>query len=220
MREKVDGPSFGQAEIRSVTLGMGCFWNPDALFGHLPGVVRTRTGYAGGTSVDPVYRHMGDHTETVRIDFNPAIIAFEDILDLFWDSHNPANINDYKGTQYKSLLLYDDGEQEEAIRQVLAKRKEQGKSEPDTEVAPLSAFYPAEDKHQKYYLKRYSHAIEKLSLLYPSPEDRVHSTLAARLNGLAKGYTSLERIIEELPQWPIDPETRERMTGLIRQIRW
>ncbi|MFS0836465.1 peptide-methionine (S)-S-oxide reductase MsrA [Paenibacillus sp. 1P03SA] len=211
-----------EKKIQAATLGMGCFWSPDALFGHLPGVIRTKTGYAGGTAERPTYRDMGDHTETVELDFDPAVITFEDILDVFWDHHNPMNINGYKGRQYLSLILYHNAEQREAVQTVISRRKKQGSSraETETEVALYSVFYPAEERHQKYYLKRFPDALDKLGTLYPSHRELVSSTLAARLNGLAKGYTSLERVAGEIREWPMEAAARQKVLDLIRQIRW
>ncbi|MFC5652700.1 peptide-methionine (S)-S-oxide reductase MsrA [Paenibacillus solisilvae] len=206
--------------LQTATLGMGCFWSPEALFGHLPGVNGTRVGYAGGTSAKPTYRQMGDHTETVQIEFDPAIIPFEDILHVFWNNHNPLNINDYKGRQYRSLLLAHDQKQQDSIQHVLELRKEQGKGVPETEIAPYKDFHPAEDHHQKYYLKRFPDAMEKLSTLYPAQDDLIDSTLAARLNGLAKGFTNLERINNEIHQWPLSLNEQDSMINLIKHIRW
>lgn len=101
----------------TITLGMGCFWSPDALFGQLTGIIRTRVGYAGGTTVDPTYRDLGDHTEMVEMDYNPQILSLEDILDMFWNNHNPENINQYKGRQYNSLMIYRDELQYNTIRE-------------------------------------------------------------------------------------------------------
>ncbi|MFX3635902.1 MAG: peptide-methionine (S)-S-oxide reductase MsrA [Candidatus Pristimantibacillus sp.] len=205
---------------QTVTLGMGCFWSPDALFGHLPGVIRTSVGYAGGNTDQPTYRQMGDHTETVQIQFDPETIPLEHLIEVFWNNHNPININDYKGRQYRSLLFYNDEQQLEAINKVIAERKERDQGEPATEIAPYSCFFPAEDRHQKYYLKRYPDAIDKLSSLYPRHEDLINTTLVARLNGLAKGYTSLERIKNEIKQWKLNPDERSRLLELISGIRW
>ncbi|WP_211246751.1 peptide-methionine (S)-S-oxide reductase MsrA [Cohnella pontilimi] len=203
----------------TLTLGMGCFWSPDALFGSLPGVLRTRVGYAGGHSPDPTYREMGDHSETVEIDFDPGIVSIDEILNVFWNNHNPLNINGYKGRQYMSLLFYRDREQQEAMHRV-KQRMEQEKGKLDTEILPFTQFYIAEDRHQKYYLKRYPNAVEKMNILYCSEDEITNSTLAARLNGLAKGYTNLQQIKEEIEQWPITPENQSRCMDLIRQIRW
>ncbi|MFD2613980.1 peptide-methionine (S)-S-oxide reductase MsrA [Paenibacillus gansuensis] len=217
-------PAANQSDIESLTLGMGCFWGPEALFGHLPGVIRTRTGYAGGTTPDPTYREMGDHSETVEVQFDPAQITLAALLDVFWTNHNPANINGYKGRQYWSILLFRDSAQQEAIRQAAAERAQIGglgrAREEETEIAPFHGFYPAEERHQKYYLKRYPDAIAKLSSLYPNLDDLHNSTLAARLNGLAKGYTNRARIEQEIAHWQADSSSKEKMLHTIRQIRW
>lgn len=125
---------------QTVTLGMGCFWSPDALFGQLAGITRTRVGFAGGTTENPTYRELGDHSETVEMDFDASIVSLQTILNVFWSNHNPVNINDYKGRQYRSIVLYRDPNQMSIIRKVMANREEQGNGLPDTEVAPLSAF--------------------------------------------------------------------------------
>ncbi|MCA0756590.1 peptide-methionine (S)-S-oxide reductase MsrA [Paenibacillus sp. N4] len=209
-----------QKPHQTVTLGMGCFWSPEALFGHLPGVLRTQTGYAGGTTPDPVYRSMGDHTETVQVTFDPELISLQRLLHVFWDNHNPVNINGYKGRQYQSLVLYSDDEQLDTAREVIRERAARGKGEPATELAPLSVFYPAEDRHQKYYLKRFPDAMEKLAALYPQPDQLHDSAAAARLNGLAKGCTSLERILRDIRDWPADWGEKERIIEAVRQIKW
>ncbi|MFF2092801.1 peptide-methionine (S)-S-oxide reductase MsrA [Paenibacillus sp. NPDC058174] len=208
------------AALRTATLGMGCFWSPEALFGHLPGVIRTAVGYAGGTTPAPTYREMGDHSETVQLQYDPNQLAFQQLVELFWQSHNPININGYKGTQYMSLLFYHDEEQEEVIRQVIENRIKQGYDQPETRIAAYAAFYPAEDRHQKYYLQRYPDAMDKLTALYPDKQELYGSTLAARLNGLAKGYTSMERIRSELEDWNIGSGERMEMLELLRRIKW
>ncbi|WP_241158349.1 peptide-methionine (S)-S-oxide reductase MsrA [Cohnella candidum] len=206
--------------MRTVTLGLGCFWSPEALFGSMSGVVATRVGYAGGTTESPSYREMGDHSETVEVDFEPDRIGLDELLRAFWRHHNPDNINDYKGRQYRSMALYRDEVQSQTIRRV-KHEIEREKGQPlNTEIAPYSIFYPAEERHQKYYLKRYPDAIRRLSSLYPSTKDLDDSTLAARLNGLAKGYTNLEPIRQEIRSWPIPQSDRERIDECIRQIRW
>ncbi|MZQ86581.1 peptide methionine sulfoxide reductase [Paenibacillus sp. 5J-6] len=205
---------------QTVTLGMGCFWSPDALFGQLAGITRTRVGFAGGTTENPTYRQMGDHSETVEMDFDPSIVSLETILHVFWSNHNPVNINDYKGRQYRSLVLYRNPIQMDIIHKVMADREVQGNGRPDTEVAPLIHFYLAEDRHQKYYLKRYPDALDKLKPLFPTDEELTNATLAARLNGLAKGYTNMDKIIHEIRTWLISSEEQEEIIRLIRRIKW
>ncbi|MBB3113217.1 peptide-methionine (S)-S-oxide reductase [Paenibacillus phyllosphaerae] len=214
--------AYTEGKHETITLGMGCFWGPEALFGQLPGVQRTRVGFAGGTAPDPTYRQMGDHSEVVEVDYIPALLPLAELLELFWNSHNPDNINGYKGRQYWSMALYRNEAQLAVIKAALQKRAAEGLNVTGaaTEVAPFAAFYLAEDKHQKYYLKRYPDAIEKLSKLYPEHDELVHSTLAARLNGVAKGYASRERILADIASWPIDSASKEAMLAVIRQIRW
>ncbi|MDG0792978.1 peptide-methionine (S)-S-oxide reductase MsrA [Cohnella ginsengisoli] len=205
---------------QTITLGMGCFWSPEALFGSLPGVEETRVGYAGGTTGQPTYREMGEHSETVEIVYDAELISIDRLLETFWDHHNPVNINGYKGRQYQSLLLYRDERQAEAFNR-MKKRMEAAKGYPlETEIVPFKAFYAAEPRHQKYYLKRYPDAAGKLRGLYESEEAFLRSTLAARLNGVAKGYANLAPVLREIQAWPIRPDERDALIERVRQIRW
>lgn|GEM_PF-123873 len=208
------------SECETITLGMGCFWGPEALFGRIPGVLRTRVGYAGGTTEQPTYREMGDHSETVEVDFDPQIVTLEQLLELFWKHHKPVNINEYKGRQYWSLALYRSGEQREAIERVKRRLEQESGVPLDTEATAFRAFYLAEARHRKYYLKRFPEAVAKLDELYGAEEQWERSTLAARLNGLAKGYTSMERIAEELRLWPAAMGDGGLLLAAIRRIRW
>ncbi|NMO94344.1 peptide-methionine (S)-S-oxide reductase MsrA [Paenibacillus lemnae] len=199
---------------------MGCFWSPEALYGARPGVLSTRTGYAGGTLDNPTYRQMGDHSETVEVTFDPGLITYLELVEQFWNHHNPDSINDYKGRQYRSMLLYNGEAQREVIAKVLEERSRTGGGKPATEIVPYTSFYPAEERHQKYYLKRFPDALEKLETLYASHEDMLSSTLAARLNGLAKGFTNREIILQEVRQWDIADDERDHIMSLIRSMRW
>ncbi|MFS0724579.1 peptide-methionine (S)-S-oxide reductase MsrA [Paenibacillus sp. 1P07SE] len=205
---------------QTATFGMGCFWSPDAYFGHLPGVVRTRAGYGGGTTPAPTYREMGDHTETVQLEYDPGQISYEDLLTEFWSRHNPDNLHDYKGNQYRSLILYHHEEQREAIEERIRQMAAQGRYVSATAVEPCRAWHLAEERHQKYYLKRYPDAVAKVRELFPNVAELVDGTLTARLNGLAKGYTSLERILRELETWPVSDHERRHWAEKIRSIKW
>ncbi|WP_027086208.1 peptide-methionine (S)-S-oxide reductase MsrA [Cohnella panacarvi] len=205
--------------IRTLTLGMGCFWSPEALFGAIPGVIRTRVGYAGGTTARPTYREMGDHSEVVQLDFDEELLSYEQLLETFWTNHNPVNINGYKGRQYQSMLLYRDEDQQEVFHRV-KQRMEEGKGILETEISPYTLLYLAEARHQKYYLRRFPNALAKLGELYSSEEELMNATLAARLNGLAKGYTNLGRIVDEIGRWWVSDSERAETIRLIREIRW
>ncbi|PZD95356.1 peptide-methionine (S)-S-oxide reductase [Paenibacillus sambharensis] len=219
IKDMNDGHLYGADNKAALTLGMGCFWGPEALFGSLPGVLRTSTGYAGGTAPSPTYKQMGDHSEMVEVEYDPAEITLVELLTVFWSHHKPVNINGYKGLQYRSLLLYRDEEQQRTMLKVKALR-EQESGELATDIQPYEHFYRAEDKHQKYYLKRYPDAVEKLQQLYSSPDKMIASTLAARLNGIAKGYSGMERLRMEIADWPLEPAERDAVLRQLGQIRW
>ncbi|MHA6482213.1 peptide-methionine (S)-S-oxide reductase MsrA [Paenibacillus sp. strain BS8-2] len=208
------------------TFGMGCFWGPEAMFGALPGVIRTRVGYGGGSKVDPTYREMGDHTEMVQLQFDEHILSYAEIIREFWDKHNPVNINEYKGRQYQSLLFYHDESQKQIIDDELARRVQTGLVRPDTEIvaAAESTWYPAEERHQKYNVKRFPHAVAALISLF---EDRIgdgmswqDSTIAARLNGIAKGFSSMERLKAEIAEWNLGRTERDELLTALTAIRW
>lgn len=209
------------SNVETATFGMGWFWGPDARFGHLPGVIRTRVGFSGGTTPSPTYRRIGDHTETLEIDFDPSLISYEEILNVFWGNHNPLRENFYKGRQYISILLYHNQHQQQDI----IKRKKSEWShilngEIQTEIAPYSTFYLAEDYHQKYYLRRFKNAFEKLDTIFTNHSDFVNSTLTARLNGLAKGHGTLSGLREEINTWGLNKNDTMRLIEMLSKIRW
>jgi peptide-methionine (S)-S-oxide reductase len=228
---------------------MGCFWGPEALFGSLPGVMHTRVGYTGGSTPNPTYRELGDHTETVQLRFDESIIPFTTIIRIFWDKHNPVNINEYKGRQYQSLLYYHDARQQAAIEAELSRREREGLGRPDTEIAAYAGLHLAEERHQKYYVKRFPNAVTALETLYPGTTGEgtprldtprldppwfdtprfdtpcldtpwLDTTIAARLNGIAKGYLNMEQLKSELETWVLSEADRKRLVAAMTGIRW
>ena len=206
-------------KLETATFGMGCFWGPDARFGSLTGVVRTCTGYAGGSTPAPNYRQMGDHTETLQVEFDPEQIRYEELLREFWWNHYP-NRDAYKGRQYISLLYWHSEEQRLLIDQV-KKEREQHLNEPvETEIRSFDGFTEAEERHQKYYLKRYPKALEQLAELYPEAVLLTDSTFAARLNGFVKGFGSRQHLMAEIALWPIGQEQRALLQQVLLKLRW
>jgi peptide-methionine (S)-S-oxide reductase len=147
-----------QREI--ATLGGGCFWCLEAVFEQLRGVVKVESGYAGGTRPDPTYRQVctgtTGHAEVVQITFDPALISFRDILDVFFATHDPTTL--YRqgpdvGTQYRSVIFYHTPEQKQIAEQAIAELNAARVWDAPlvTELAPLPAFYRAEDYHQEYF---------------------------------------------------------------------
>ncbi len=206
-------------QFETATFGMGCFWGPDARFGSLPGVLRTRVGYAGGTTANPVYRQMGDHTETVQIDFDPAVIGYAEVLRHFWENHYP-NRDEYKGRQYISLLRFHSPDQQLAIARIKEEMESKLGEKIETDIAPYDHFTLAEERHQKYYLKRYPRILEQLAPHYPDMEALRDSIFAARLNGFAKGFGSREKLMAEIADWNISEESRKLLSEILMGIKW
>jgi len=142
------------------TLGGGCFWCLEAVFEQLQGVERVVSGYAGGSVPDPTYQQVcggrTGHAEVIQVTFDPSVLPYRDVLDVFFAFHDPTTLNRQgydAGTQYRSIILAHTPEQARAARAVIAElTAAQAFDRPIvTEVAPLATFYPAEDHHQGYY---------------------------------------------------------------------
>lgn len=139
------------------TLGGGCFWCVEAQYKFVPGVLKAISGYAGGTKENPTYEEVCSkttgHAEVVQIEFDPAKISFKEIIELFWDAHDPTTLNrqgNDVGTQYRSIILYhNDGQKQIAEASKTAAQKN-FKDPIVTEIVPLKKFYPAEDYHQNF----------------------------------------------------------------------
>ncbi|MCR4306503.1 MAG: peptide-methionine (S)-S-oxide reductase MsrA [Candidatus Yonathbacteria bacterium] len=140
--------------------GGGCFWCTEAVFKELKGVVSVAPGYAGGTKKNPTYDEVSDgttgHAEVIRIEYDPALVSFRDLLTVFFATHDPGTLNrqgNDVGTQYRSIILYtNETQKEEAMRfieEVNASNKEGNKA--TTEVKPLDVFYEAESYHKDYF---------------------------------------------------------------------
>jgi peptide-methionine (S)-S-oxide reductase len=156
-------PPFPDGLERS-EFGMGCFWGAERIFWQAPGVYTTAVGYAGGSTPDPSYSQVctgrTGHAEVVLVVFDPAVTTYEEMLRLFWESHDPTQGmrqgNDV-GTQYRSAIYYSSEEQRDAAiasRTAYAERlREAGYPQITTEIEPAGPFYYAEDYHQQYLHK-------------------------------------------------------------------
>ncbi len=169
------------AETETATFGLGCFWGPDAAFGALPGVVRTRVGYAGGTDSDPTYRAIGDHTEVVQVDYDPRETTYRNLLGVAFGSHD--HTRQPRKRQYHHLILTT-GDQRGVVDEYLDER---GLSPAGiaTRVEPLDRVTVAEDYHQKHTLR--SGGVPDALAGYGDRELR-ESPAAARLNARAAGH--------------------------------
>jgi peptide-methionine (S)-S-oxide reductase len=142
------------------TLGGGCFWCLEAIFEQLRGVERVQSGYAGGDVPNPTYHQVctgtTGHAEVVQITFDPAVVSFGEVLDVFFAIHDPTTLNRQgadDGTQYRSVIFTHSPEQEQIARQKIADLNAAGiwGRHLVTEIVPFRAFYAAEDYHQEYF---------------------------------------------------------------------
>ena len=160
---------FVQAEsepmkTEKATLGGGCFWCVEAAFETLPGILAVTSGYAGGQTENPTYEDIctgrTGHAEVVQIEYDPAKISYERIVDLFWEAHDPTTLNRQgadTGTQYRSIILTADDAQKKIAEESKARAQAKFKSPIVTEIVPLEKFYPAEDYHQDFYRENPMH---------------------------------------------------------------
>lgn len=140
------------------TLGGGCFWCLEAVYQELKGVARVESGYAGGHVPNPTYEQVCDgttgHAEVVRLEFDPDVISYREILEIFFTIHDPTTPNrqgNDVGTQYRSVIFYHSPEQQEIARQVIACMASVWDAPIVTELSPVPTYYKAEDYHQNYF---------------------------------------------------------------------
>ena len=144
----------------TATFGSGCFWCSEAVFSELQGVTKVLPGYSGGTVENPTYEEVctdsTGHAEVAQITFDPAVITYRELLEVFFSTHDPTTLNRQggdEGTQYRSVIFYENEDQKkeaEAIKGELT-RDRVFRNPIVTEVTPLATFYPAEDYHREYY---------------------------------------------------------------------
>jgi len=159
----------------------GCFWCTEAIFKKLKGVESVIPGYTGGNIVNPSYKLVSsgttNHAEAISIKFNPSIISFEKLLEIFFKLHDPTTLNRQGadiGTQYRSAIFYHDEKQEQAVKRAIKEVKGAV-----TKLEPFTKFYPAEDYHKDYYEKNSSQPYcqividPKIQKLYKEFEDNI-----------------------------------------------
>ena len=147
--------------IEKATIGGGCFWCIEAIYKLVDGVSAVTSGYAGGTTAQPNYKEVctgaTGHAEVVQVEFDPEVISYQEILDIFFSVHDPTTLNRQGadvGTQYRSIILTENDEQKAiALNAIQSAAKEHPGKPIVTKVEPLELFYPAEDYHQDYFEK-------------------------------------------------------------------
>ena len=181
------------SDLKRATLGGGCFWCLEAVFDRVRGVAHVTSGYAGGDTPNPTYRQVCSgstgHAEVVQLAYDPDVVAYRDLLEIFFTIHNPTTLNRQGadvGTQYRSVILYHDAEQQATAEDVIETLEAEGVFDDAivTEVESLDVFYEAEAKHQDYYQRNaglpYCQAViaPKVSKLRQKHQDKLAETAA------------------------------------------
>lgn len=200
-------------KFETATFAMGWFWGPDAQFGLTHGVVRTRVGYSGGAKDNPTYYDLGNHTESIQVDFDSSIISFEELLNIFWSSHTPQ----YKAPsrQYMSIAFYHDDDQRKIAEKTKQEYEKRINSKVYTEITPFSRFYLAENYHQKYYLQLARELMKELGDIFNNFEEFIGSTAVAHVNGYIKGYGTLESLSKEIKDLGLSEKGQDRLKQIV-----
>jgi peptide-methionine (S)-S-oxide reductase len=149
-----------ESKTESLVMGGGCFWCTDAAFKLLPGVKGVTSGYAGGKEPNPTYEqvcaHVTGHAEVTKVDFDPAVVSIDRVLEYFWQVHNPTQVdgqgNDH-GPQYRSIILYANPAQKAAAEKSRDAAEKIFRDPIVTQIVPLTKFWPAEEYHQDYFAR-------------------------------------------------------------------
>lgn len=177
--------------IEVATLAAGCFWCVEPIFDDLNGVLSVENGYTGGRLADPTYRQIcnGDtgHAEAVRVEYDPAVVSYDDILDIFFHIHDPTQLNRQEndiGTQYRSAIFPHTPEQQEAAVRAIARNQANWGQPVVTTVEPFEKWWPAEDYHQEYFVREGANNPYCMAVAAPKLA-KFRKNYAARLKGAA-----------------------------------
>lgn len=180
----------------------------------MPGVIRTRVGFTGGSSKNPTYHNLSDHTETIDIDFDPTQVTYEELLDIFWKDHNPTLAN---RAQYMSAIFYHGDDQRRLAEQTMGEVQDTTARKIATKILPAHRFYNAEDYHQKYMLRQHPSLLKSLVL---SEKELITSHVAARLNGYLSKNGSKDDFEQERAQLGLNTEQSDYVKRQFRGSRY
>ncbi len=178
----------------------------------IDGVLRTRTGYAGGRSTDPSYKNLEWHTEVVEIDYDPAVISYEDLVALFFAFHD-ENLRPYD-QRVKSLIFFRSEAEETHARQAISRQREVTGKPVFTEAKEMDVFYLAEPEHQNRTVKREVSLYGELTEIFETDDRLQQSILVSKLNGFVYGYGSPEDLEDLLNQLGLSDMSK----GRVREI--
>ena len=174
-------------------------------------------GYAGGTTVDPTYHDIGDHTETLQLDYDPSQTSYERLLEVFWQAHDPTQR--VWSRQYMAAVFPHNDAQERLAVETRDRLPAARQGRISTQVAPASRFYLAEAYHQKYYLRQAPELMRVFQDIYPRTEDFIASTAAARVNGYFAGAGTAEALAAELHSLGLTGSAAEALRRIVQRGR-
>jgi len=204
------------AEYETATFAEGCFWGVESRFGAINGVIRTRVGYAGGTTYQPTYHNIGDHTESVQVDYDPRVVSYRDLLAVFWEGADPAMPPGLR--QYMSLVIYQNEEQRQLAMADSQRLEKDLGIEVRVEITPLTAFYIAEDYHQKWNLQNKHEIVAELRRIYPRAADFINSTAATRINGYLGGNGNANDFNRDIDAFGLSAAATGRLRSLVTPL--
>jgi len=162
----------------------------------------------------PTYHNMGDHTETVQVDYDPQRITYGQLLDIFWKSHEPTR-RTWSRQYMHAVFTHNEAQHRQALASKTAVEQKIGHGV-KTEVVPVRSFTMAEDYHQKYILKSHQVLQSEMSRIYPNPREFVNSSAATRLNGYAGGHGSSDQLSREIDLLGLSDGGKKRLADLVR----
>lgn len=170
-------------------------------------------GYAGGTKGNPTYYNLGDHSETVQMEYDPQKVSYTELLDIFWKSHSSTAEAFYQ--QYASIIFYHNEEQRRLAEESKAREESRLNNRIYTEIKPYAVFYLAEDYHQKYYLQQATELMKEYRAVYPNFADFVNSTAVARVNGYLAGDGTCEALKVEIGSLGLSEELQQKLVDVV-----
>ena len=178
-------------------------------------MVRTRVGYSGGTTADPTYLSIGDHSETIEIDYDPTQVTYAELLDVYWSASDCSQPS--WSPQYASRIFYHTEDQRDLVEAAKAREEARTGRTMHVSIEPYTRFYLAEDYHQKYYLQGNADMKREFEAIFSDPLDFANSTAAARVNGYIGRHGTRDQLEKELHGLGLSPEGEQTLMQLVRR---
>jgi len=170
-------------------------------------------GYTGGTTTDPTYYDLGDHSEAIQIDFDPSLISYRELLNVFWKSHDPTSGN--WSRQYRQAIFYHNEQQRKVAMETRDKLASETSRKITTAIEPYSEFYLAEDYHQKHSLRSYPEILDEFRAMFPDIKSLLNSTAVTRVNGYLGGNGSCDSLNKKIESFGLSLRAKEILTSAV-----